>query len=167
MVRALDWAAMTASGVFVLAFAIGAIAGLRSMMAPATVAWGGHLGWLHLQGSRLAFVGSKAAVGILAVLAVVELILDTNPELPNRTAPPSLIVRIITGGFSGAAVCVSAGQSTLGGAALGALGAVIAAFEGYDVRHRIVTNLHVPDLVVAILEDLLAISGGLLIVSRG
>ena len=32
------------------AFLIGCVCGLRSMTAPAVVAWGAHLGWLHLQG---------------------------------------------------------------------------------------------------------------------
>jgi uncharacterized membrane protein len=34
------------------AFLLGCICGLRSMTVPAVVAWGAHLGWLHLEGSR-------------------------------------------------------------------------------------------------------------------
>jgi len=33
-----------------LAFLLGAVAGLRSMTAPAAVAWAARLGWLHLEG---------------------------------------------------------------------------------------------------------------------
>ena len=43
--------------VFVFALGIGIVAGLRSLTAPAVVAWGAHLSWLNLQGSPLAFIG--------------------------------------------------------------------------------------------------------------
>ena len=33
-----------------LAFGIGVVAGLRSMTAPAIVAWAAHLGWISLSG---------------------------------------------------------------------------------------------------------------------
>ena len=157
---------MTSSVVFMLALGLGVIAGLRSMTAPATLAWGARLGWLHLQNSRLSILGSKAAVWILTILAFLELILDTNPEMPDRTVPPSLVFRMITGGFSGAVACISLGQPALRGAALGALGAVLGTFAGYQARHRVVTKLHVPDLAAAALEDLLAIGGALFLVSR-
>jgi uncharacterized membrane protein len=157
---------MGASPVFVVAFAIGVVAGLRSLTAPTTLAWGARLGWLHLQNSRLSIVGSKAVLWILTLLAILELILDTNPEMPDRTVPASLAFRVVTGGFSGAAACISLGQSAVYGAALGAVGAVTGTFAGYQVRHRIVTNLHVPDLGVAALEDLLAICGGLFLAAR-
>jgi uncharacterized membrane protein len=43
---------------------------------------------------------------------------------------------------------------------------VAGAFAGYEVRTRLVKALKVPDLVVALLEDAVAIGGGLFIVSR-
>jgi uncharacterized membrane protein len=42
-----------------LAFGIGVVAGLRSMTAPAIVAWAANLGWISLSGSHLAFMGSS------------------------------------------------------------------------------------------------------------
>ena len=69
---------------FVLALGIGIVAGLRSLTAPAVVAWGAHLSWLNLHGSPLAFMGSTAAVAILSVLAVGELIADKLPMIPKR-----------------------------------------------------------------------------------
>lgn len=44
---------------YVLAFLIGVAAGLRSMTAPAVVSWAAQLGWLHLEGSGLAFWGTR------------------------------------------------------------------------------------------------------------
>lgn len=55
-----------------LAFAIGFVAGLRSMTAPAAVAWAAYLGWIHLQGSPLAFMGSILAVGLFTLAALAE-----------------------------------------------------------------------------------------------
>jgi uncharacterized membrane protein len=48
--------------VFVLGVGIGIVAALRSLTAPAVVAWGAHVGWLNIHGSPLAFVGSTTAV---------------------------------------------------------------------------------------------------------
>jgi uncharacterized membrane protein len=44
-----------------LAFCIGIVAGLRSLTAPAVVAWAAHLGWIDLSASPLAFIGSAWA----------------------------------------------------------------------------------------------------------
>ena len=41
--------------IYVLAFLIGVVAGLRAMTAPAAVSWAARLGWLNLQGTPLAF----------------------------------------------------------------------------------------------------------------
>src|ERR1044072_1636278 len=49
---------------FLLALGIGVVAGLRSLTAPAVVAWSAHLNWLNLHGSPLAFVGSTTVVAI-------------------------------------------------------------------------------------------------------
>lgn len=143
-----------------LAFAIGVVAGLRSFTAPAAVCWAAHLGWLHLDGSKLAFLGTTTAVYISSALALVELVLDKQPWIGARTKPGPLIFRLITGGLSGAAL-----GSTLG-AILGGVGALVGAFGGYQARRRIVSNLKVPDILVALVEDVLAVGGALLIVSR-
>lgn len=147
------------------AFLIGLFAGLRSLTPPAAVAWAVHLGWLRLA-RPLALVGSLPAVIILSVLAVTELVFDKLPNTPSRTAPPGLIARIVTGGFSGACVSVGGGKSALVGAGLGALGGIVGCFGGYQARARLVKALRQPDFNIALLEDLIAIGGSLFIVSR-
>jgi uncharacterized membrane protein len=143
-----------------LAFAIGVVAGLRSFTAPAAVCWAAHLGWLHLDGSKLAFLGTSAAVYICSALALVELVLDKQPWIGARTKPGPLIFRLITGGLSGAAL------GSTPGAILGGVGALVGAFGGYQARRRMEANLKVPDIVVALVGDVLAVGGALLVVSR-
>src|SRR5258708_33034947 len=104
--------------VFVLAIGIGIVAGLRSLTAPAVVAWGAHLSWLNLHGSPLAFMGSTTAVAVFSLLAIGELVADKLPMTPKRTAPAPLIARIIIGGLCGACLCISTGQSLIVGALL-------------------------------------------------
>jgi uncharacterized membrane protein len=70
------------------------------------------------------------------------------------------------GGLSGATLAIAGGQGALLGAILAIVGAVVGAFGGYQVRHQIVTQLKVNDIIVALTEDLIAIGGGLLIVTR-
>ena len=147
------------------AFFIGFFAGLRSLTAPAATAWAVHLGWLKLQGP-LALMGSLPAVAIFTLLAAVELVADKLPKTPKRTAPPGLIARIVMGGLTGACVATGGGQGALLGAVLGAVGGVVGCFRWYEARTRLVSALGIPDIYVALLEDLLAIAGSLWVVSR-
>ena len=142
------------------------MAGLRSLTAPAVVAWGAHLGWLNLHGSPLAFMGSITAVAIFSLLAIGELIADKLPTIPKRTAPAPLLARIITGGLCGACLLATAEKSLVAGAILGGTGGVIGAFLGYDIRRRLVNNLHIKDFVVAVCEDVVAVGLALFLVSR-
>ena len=141
------------------------MAGLRSLTAPAVVAWGAHLNWLNLHGSALAFMGSTPAVAIFSVLAIGELIADKLPMIPKRTAPVPLVARVVTGGLCGACLCAAAGNSLLAGALLGGIGGVIGAFLGYEIRRRLVNNLRVRDFAFAVCEDAIAIGLALFFVS--
>jgi uncharacterized membrane protein len=157
---------MNPSEVLLLAFLIGIIAGLRSLTAPAVVSWAAHRSWLNLHNTSLSFVGSTAAVVVFILLALAELVADQLPSTPSRTKPLGLIARIVLGGLSGACVALAGAQSIVIGVLLGAVGGVAGAFAGYEVRMRLVRTLKVPDFVIAVLEDAVAIGGGLFIVSR-
>jgi uncharacterized membrane protein len=157
---------MNTSLILCLAFAIGVIAGLRTFTAPAVVCWAAHLGWINLHGSHLAFLGSIITVVIVTLLAIFELVNDKLPKTPNRTTPGPLGARIVLGALSGAALAMAGAQAVWLGAILAIVGAVVGAFGGYQVRHQIVTQLKVRDIVVALTEDLVAIGSGLLIVTR-
>jgi len=157
--------AMTFS-VLMLCFLIGCVAGLRSMMAPAIVCAGAYLGWLHLGGTSLGLLNNRVALSVFTVLAVLELIADKLPQAPPRIATMGLIARMATGALSGGAIAVSARTSLLVGGALGLIGGIVGAYAGYYIRRGLVSQTKVPDFVIAVVEDLLAISGGLFVVSR-
>jgi uncharacterized membrane protein len=140
-----------------LAVAIGIVAGLRALTAPALVSWAAHLGWLHLEGTPLSFMGSTVAVVIFTLAAVGEYVTDQLPSTPARTVPMQFIARLLMGALSGACICVSAGQSLLVGAVSGAIGAVIGTYGGYHARKALVNGLKVKDILIAIPEDLIAI----------
>jgi uncharacterized membrane protein len=151
--------------ILALALLIGFVAGLRSMTAPAAVSWAAHLGWLHLGGSALGFMGSTLAVIIFSVAAIGEFVADLHPATPSRTSPGPLLARLALGGLSGAALAVGAGRPLLAGALLGGAGGVIGAFVGYQARTRLTAALGKPKLI-AVLEDLIAIVLAVTIVSR-
>ena len=150
---------------FLFAFLIGFFGGLRSLTAPATTAWAVHLGWLRL-GRPLSLIGSTVAVVFLTVLAAGELVADKLPTTPNRTAALGLVARIVGGAATGACVAAGGSQAVVLGALLGAVGGVAGCFAGYEARTRLVRALGTRDIYVAVLEDLVAIGGCLLAVSR-
>ena len=157
---------MSAGTALLLAFGIGVVAGLRSLTAPAVVAWAAHIGWLNLQGSPLAFMGSIWTVVIFTLLALLELVADKLPGTPSRTAPVGLSSRIVTGALSGSCLAVAGNATLWMGALAGALGGIAGAFGGYQARVGLVRALRVPDAVIAISEDLVAIGLGLFLASR-
>ena len=147
-----------------IAFLIGVIAGLRSLTAPAAVSWAAWLGWLPLEASRLAFLGYAATPYIFTVLAIGELIADQLPSTPSRKSPMGLIARILMGAMCGGAIGIPAGALAIGACA-GVAGALVGTFGGYEARVRLARAVG-KDLPIALLEDVIAIGGAFLLVSR-
>ena len=158
---------MDATSALTHAFGIGVIAGLRSMMAPAVVSWAAHRKDLDLQDSRLAFLGDAPAPYVCTALALAELVGDKLPKTPSRKSPGPFMARVVLGALSGAALSMAAKQSSLVGALLGGLGAVAGTLGGYEARTRLAKAIHGPDAEIAVLEDAVAIGGGVFLVSRG
>ncbi|MGA6982064.1 MAG: DUF4126 family protein [Candidatus Sulfotelmatobacter sp.] len=157
---------MNPAFVILLAFGIGVVAGLRSMTAPAVVAWAAHLGWIYLSGSPLAFVGSRWAVGIFTLAALGEFVADLLPTTPARTSAFPLMVRVVVGFLTGACLAVGGGVSLWFGGIAGSAGAIAGTFGGYYARAGLVRTLRVADAMIAIPEDAIAVALGLILVSR-
>jgi len=147
--------------VYLIAFLIGCVAGLRTMTAPVAVSWAAHLGRLHLDGTWLAFLGYAWTPWILSLLAFGELIGDQLPSTPSRKRPFGFGARIVAGGISGAAVG-TAGGAMLGGMVAGVAGAVVGTFGGYSFRTRLAAAFH-NDRPAAFIEDAIALGAALAI----
>jgi uncharacterized membrane protein len=142
---------------------IGAVAGLRSMLAPAMVGRAlendgaaGH----GLAGRALA---SPASGLLLPVLAAAELLADKLPMIPARITPAPLLARAISGAFAASALAAERGprrRSRIVPALVGAASAVGAAFAGYHLRRWVRRRSGLPDVVVAVVEDAAAVALG-------
>jgi uncharacterized membrane protein len=148
--------------IYVLAFLIGVVAGLRTMTAAAAVSWAAHLGGIDLTGSWLAFLGSIWAVIVLTLLALGELITDQLPSTPSRTVPVQFGGRLLIGAVAGAAFGTPSGQ-WLAGAVLGIVGAVVGTLGGSRFRGWLAARLKA-DRPAALIEDAVAIVAALVIV---
>ncbi len=151
--------------IYVLAFLIGLVAGLRAMTAPAAVSWAARLGWLKLEGTPLAFLGAAVTPWIFTAAALGELVNDKLPKTGSRKEPPQFIARILMGALCGAAVGAS-GQALTAGLVAGALGAVAGTLGGYEFRARLTRAVGGKGLPIALLEDAIAIALAFWVVSR-
>ena len=151
-------------GVLLLAFVIGIVSGLRAMTAPAAVSWAARLGWLHLAGSPLAFLGAAVTPWVFTVLAIGELFNDQRPGAGSRKAPPAFIARTVSGAFCGAAIGAGSG-ALAGGLVAGALGAIAGTLGGYEFRARLARAFG-RDFPAALVEDVVAIGLAFLTVSH-
>ena len=147
---------------FILAFLIGGVAGLRAMVAPAAVSWAAYLSWLPLQDSVLAFLGYAWTPWIFTIMALGELVTDQLPATPSRTVPAQFGARIVSGALCGAAIGATGG-SLVGGLVAGVIGAVVGTLGGAAVRGRLAAAFG-SDRPAALIEDAVAIIGAWLIV---
>ncbi|CAH1656542.1 MAG: DUF4126 family protein [Chelatococcus sp.] len=148
--------------VYLLALLIGIVAGLRSMTAPAAIAWASYLGWLNLSATPLAFMGYAWTPWIFTVLALVELVADQLPSTPSRTVPVQFGTRVVVGALCGACLGAAGGNLVIG-AICGVVGAVVGTLGGRSVRGSLAASFG-KDPPAALIEDAVAIIGALLIV---
>ena len=144
-----------------LAVGIGAVAGLRTLTAPAVLAWAAKRRWIRLGNSPFATIISAKASKGLTDLAVSELIADKLPFTPSRLKAGSLASRVVSGAVCGATIYGVVERPLVEGAVLGGVGAIAGALAGYHMRKRLRHDM--PDLGVAVLEDVFAIGGAVLI----
>jgi uncharacterized membrane protein len=141
------------------ALLFGVTAGLRTMTAPASLALaqqqpGAAKNWL---------LGSPRAARVLTTLALGELVFDKMPFAPKRIAPAGLSARLLSGAMCGAAAVAGKDQTT--GALLGIAGALASSFAGYAIRKGAGRASGVPDSLVGLAEDAVAIGLGMVAAS--
>jgi len=148
-----------------IAVLLGISAGLRSMMPLAVVAWAAR-GWPAVAGSALGFMAAPITGYVFAALAIGELIADKLPFIPSRLQPGPLGGRVISGALTGAVAAIAMQGSPIVAGLAGAIGGLAGSFGGYAVRRGLTVDRKLPDLPVALAEDLVAIGLALFAVSR-
>ncbi len=146
-----------------LAFLIGVVAGLRALTAPAAVSFAARFGHLGLAGTPLAFLGYKWTPWIFGALAIAELVGDQLPATPSRKVPMQFGTRIVMGGLAGGAIGASK-EMLIAGIIAGMIGAVIGTLGGAAARSWLAGQFK-QDRPAALIEDVIAIGGAILIVS--
>ncbi len=143
----------------VLGFAT--LAGMRSMSAPAFLSH-----YLlrqpssNLGRSPLRLLHKPGTARLLKVLAAGEMLGDKLPNAPDRTAPPVLLGRLLSGALVGAAWYKSRHGSALGGGLLGGVAAVAATFVSYALRTGISRRADLPIGLVGVGEDAVVLAAG-------
>ncbi len=142
---------------------LGAIAGVRTMSAPALLSQAASRGHIEgIEGTPFAFLASPRTMRILTVLAVGEALADKLPFAPDRISAPGLIGRMSSGALVGAALFAAAERRATIGAGLGLLSAAAASYPSYYLRVKTQEKLGTPNWVVGLVEDALAEGAGLL-----
>jgi len=152
--------------VLLVALCLGALTGLRAFTPITVLVWALHIFNLRILGSPLYFLHSMAAIVILTILAIGELIADKLPSTPSRLKIPGLVGRVFFGCVCGVVAGQVWGASWQASAAAGLIGALIGAVAGYEIRKGWVQSLHWHDLPVALIEDAVAIGGSILVIAR-
>ena len=147
--------------IYVLAFVIGVIAGLRTMTAFAAISWAAYFGWVNLGGSWLEFLGSVWTAPIVTLLALGELVTDQLPSTPSRTVPAQFGGRVLVGAVAGAALGVPS-HVWLMSAIAGIVGAVAGTLVGKQFRTWL-AGAFKADRPAALIEDAIAICAACLV----
>jgi len=144
---------------------LGALTGARTMTPMAILCWFSYAGHLEVHHSWPFWTTKFVTAVVFTVLAVAELIGDKLPATPNRTAPFPLIARIVFGGLVGAICATGLHGSAIEGILLGSISAIAGAFLGFHMRQLLVKEQGIPDIPIALTEDILVI--GLSIFAMG
>lgn len=143
------------------AFLLGVLTGARSATPLGVLAL--HHDSEHAQGSWRDWpvLRSRAGRGLLVAAMLGELVGDKLPMTPSRTDPGALGGRAVSGAIAGLAVATTTtGPDRRGrSAVLGAVGALVGSVVLMRLRSTVARRTGLPDPVVALAEDALAIVG--------
>ncbi|HVK36956.1 MAG TPA: hypothetical protein VNA88_00365 [Candidatus Kapabacteria bacterium] len=144
---------------------LGAIAGMRSMSAPAFLA--NHIrreGGDTQAVSLLRLAGTPGVARLVSLAAVGELVFDKLPIVPSRMDLGPFAGRVAVGAVCGALYHRAHDESVTSGAVVGAVAAAVAAFSLWALRRAVVSRGYLPDRVAGAVEDALVIALGRAIV---
>lgn len=145
---------------------MGAVAGMRSLSAPAMLTRIAKSGVLPQRGEELGFLKNRKVAIPLTALALGEVLVDKLPFMPKRTKAFSLFGRAVTGGLTGAAICSAKRKPAWIGAVIGAAAAVGGAYAAYNIRRQLTEKTRVPDTLIGLAEDALVAGVGIMILRQ-
>ena len=146
----------------------GLATGMRSTMAFTAMAYAARLGNFSLRDHRLDRVlRSKPALPVLGLAALGELVVDKLPMTPSRLEPGPLAGRLVGGSLAGALASRGRGGSPVTGALVGMAAALASSWIFNRGRTWIGDRTGIPDPVVAVGEDGLAIAAATYAAARG
>ena len=140
-------------------FSLGVVAGMRSQLPLALLSLAAHQRESD-EPNIPQFLTSPAGTALLLCSAAGELVVDKLPFTPSRLMPASLAFRAGIGGVAGLLLSRDSSLEPLRGAAIGAAGALIGSYLGYSVRAGLVSRTGLPDPLIAVLEDVTAVTVG-------
>lgn len=151
---------------YVKAFGLGIVAGMRSLIAPALLSHKLVRTFPTKQPSKpIHYLAQPTTSLALKVLAGVEMTGDKIPNVPDRTFPPEFGARIAMGATCGVFISQAEGAEAPVGAVAGGLGTVVGTLAFLRLRQWLSDDLGLPDPVVGLAEDALAIGLGWSIVN--
>lgn len=151
----------TGMKIFLQAGAVGVLAGMRSISAPAVVT-----DYLAKRpdtvtaGAPLHYLSSPWVGRSLRALAAGEMVADKLPIVPERTSPPSAMARTLSGGLAGALLGMMYQHNALLTGLVGAAAATGTTYGMYRLRKQASEETAVPDAAWGILEDMLVLGVG-------
>ena len=150
----------TSSNLLWAALAIGAVTGMRSMLAPTLVSRAlSERGDLQGSGEAVQLLTSDTAQTFLPVLAAGEIAGDKLPFAPDRTIVPSMMFRALSAGVSTAALAGARREPLLMPVLLGATAALVASKIGLSLRKPYQPNTLL-NATLGLAEDCLALGLG-------
>lgn len=139
---------------------MGAIAGMRTMAAPALLSeYLNSESARGLKNSKLSFVRNTMTSRVFEFLAAGEMAADKSDNAPARIEPMGLMGRILSGAFVGSVIYVYGKKSFLEGAIVGGVSAAASTFISYYSRKALDENTSISDKAIGAVEDAAVIGG--------
>lgn len=132
---------------------LGVMSGIRSMAGPAAIANWATRHPKKLRGTVFSPLTNRSVARLASLALLGEMLIDKLPILPDRVATLPLLGRAAWGGAAGAVAYKGMGRSSLQGAGIAALAAVASTHVTYRLRVGLKGLLRLPDLLVALVED--------------
>ena len=144
-----------------LSAGLGAIAGMRTTIAPAVVSH-----YLSknpksaLAKSKLAFMQSPTAAVVTKALSLAEMTTDKLPGTSDRIILPQTLPRVLSGALVGAVIFQASKQKITNGILIGGAAALVATFASFYIRKYLSKVPYVKDPLLGAAEDYVAVSSG-------